>query len=173
MSLNIRRIQNPDDFREKIREKLSILLNSKNKAINLEKGIYNSSLELAEKKNIVKKWDNEGFINIYIQKLKNIYINLNNKHVMELLKNHKFKIHELAFMTHYDYNPDKWKTLIEEKKIRDENKYTPKIEASTDDFTCGKCKSTKCTYYQLQTRSADEPMTTFVTCLDCGNRFKC
>jgi len=173
MSVNIRRIQNPDEFREKIIDKLSLILNSKNRAVNLEKGIYNSSLEIAEDKNIVKKWDNEGFINIYIQKLKNIYINLNNKHVMELLKNNKFKIHELAFMTHYDYNPDKWKTLIEEKKIRDENKYTPKIEASTDDFTCGKCKSTKCTYYQLQTRSADEPMTTFVTCLDCGNRFKC
>lgn len=173
MSINIRRIQNPDEFREKIIDKLSLILNSKNRGINLEKGIYNSSLEIAENKNIVKKWDNEGFINIYIQKLKNIYINLNNKHVMELLKNNKFKIHELAFMTHYDYNPDKWKTLIEEKKIRDENKYTPKIEASTDDFTCGKCKSTKCTYYQLQTRSADEPMTTFVTCLDCGNRFKC
>ena len=32
---------------------------------------------------------------------------------------------------------------------------------------------TQCTYYQLQTRSADEPMTTFVTCIKCGTRFKC
>ena len=63
--------------------------------------------------------------------------------------------------------------IIEEKKIRDENKYTPKLEASTDNFTCRKCKSKKCSYYQLQTRSADEPMTTFVTCLDCGSRWKC
>lgn len=39
-------------------------------------------------------------------------------------------------------------------------------------FPCGKCKSTKTVYFQMQTRSADEPMTTFVTCLDCGNRFK-
>ena len=69
--------------------------------------------------------------------------------------------------------PDKWNALIQEKKIRDENKYEAKIEASTDDFTCWKCKSKKCTYYQLQTRSADEPMTTFVSCLDCGNRWKC
>ena len=36
-------------------------------------------------------------------------------------------------------------------------------QASTDAFKCGKCKQRKCTYYQLQTRSADEPMTsTFV-----------
>ena len=45
-------------------------------------------------------------------------------------------------------------------------------EASTDAFKCGKCKQRKCTYYQLQTRSADEPMTTFVTCVECGNRWK-
>ena len=45
-------------------------------------------------------------------------------------------------------------------------------EASTDAFKCGKCKQRACTYYQLQTRSADEPMTTFITCVNCGNRWK-
>ncbi|XP_046883466.1 transcription elongation factor A protein 1 [Hypomesus transpacificus] len=42
----------------------------------------------------------------------------------------------------------------------------------TDLFTCGKCKQKRCTYTQVQTRSADEPMTTFVFCMDCGNRWK-
>lgn len=42
----------------------------------------------------------------------------------------------------------------------------------TDLFTCGKCKGKCCTYTQVQTRSADEPMTTFVFCNDCGNRWK-
>jgi len=39
-------------------------------------------------------------------------------------------------------------------------------------FTCGKCKGTRTTYFQMQTRSSDEPMTTFVTCLTCSNRWK-
>ncbi|KAK6588674.1 transcription elongation factor TFIIS [Cryptosporidium xiaoi] len=39
-------------------------------------------------------------------------------------------------------------------------------------FTCGKCKTNKTTYYQMQTRSADEPMTTFVRCLNCNNRWR-
>ncbi|KAK4436437.1 Transcription elongation factor TFIIS [Sesamum alatum] len=34
------------------------------------------------------------------------------------------------------------------------------VQASTDQFTCGRCKKKETTYYQLQTRSADEPMTT-------------
>lgn len=45
-------------------------------------------------------------------------------------------------------------------------------EAETDMFKCGKCGQRKTRYYQMQTRSADEPMTTFVTCLNCGNRWK-
>jgi DNA-directed RNA polymerase subunit M/transcription elongation factor TFIIS len=40
-------------------------------------------------------------------------------------------------------------------------------------FMCGKCKGVKTTYYQMQTRSADEPMTTFITCKTCGNHWKC
>jgi transcription elongation factor S-II len=42
----------------------------------------------------------------------------------------------------------------------------------TDMFMCGKCKKRRCTYYQMQTRSADEPMTTFVRCLECSHRWK-
>ena len=42
----------------------------------------------------------------------------------------------------------------------------------TELFKCGKCGKRRTTYTQLQTRSADEPMTTFVLCLDCGNRWK-
>ncbi|GHJ85449.1 hypothetical protein NliqN6_1851 [Naganishia liquefaciens] len=45
-------------------------------------------------------------------------------------------------------------------------------EAETDAFKCGKCGQNKTRYYQMQTRSADEPMTTFVTCTNCNNRWK-
>ena len=76
-------------------------------------------------------------------------------------------------MDYSELSPEQWADLKNEKQMRLENKYLPKIEASTDNFTCSKCKSNKCTYYQLQTRSADEPMTTFVTCITCGNRWKC
>ena len=76
-------------------------------------------------------------------------------------------------MTHQELNPKKWEALIEQKIKRDKAKYETKIQAATDIFKCRKCKSNECTYYQMQTRSADEPMTTFVSCINCGNRWKC
>lgn len=42
----------------------------------------------------------------------------------------------------------------------------------TDMFQCGRCKQRKCKYFQMQTRSADEPMTAYITCMNCGNRWK-
>ena len=39
-------------------------------------------------------------------------------------------------------------------------------------FRCNKCKGYKTTYYELQTRSADEPMTVFVTCHVCRITWK-
>jgi len=48
-----------------------------------------------------------------------------------------------------------------------------KVEGTkSSDLKCGKCGKRNCTYNQLQTRSADEPMTTFVMCNECGNRWK-
>lgn len=43
---------------------------------------------------------------------------------------------------------------------------------TTDQFKCGGCGERKCTYKQMQTRSADEPMTTFISCLNCGKNWK-
>ena len=170
-------INNPSVFRKNISKKfMNTIINEKN-ASNLEKGIFNYTLKECEKRNIAKNWTNIYFVQVYIDRVRSIYMNLKNMKDGSILynkiKNKECRIHEIAFMNHQQLQPEKWNSLIEEKKIRDEHKYAPKLEASTDDFKCWKCKSKKCTYYQLQTRSADEPMTTFVTCLDCGQRWKC
>ena len=172
MSIYKRKIDDPDKFRKTILNYLNNKIQNIKISENLEKGIFNYTLEECERKNLIKKWCNEFFGIIYIQKVKAINFNLNNKDLFNKLINKEIKAHELAFLNHQDMRPDLWYNLLEEKRIKDENKFTPKIEASTDDFTCFKCKSKKCTFYQLQTRSADEPMTTFVTCLECGNRWK-
>jgi transcription elongation factor S-II len=64
---------------------------------------------------------------------------------------------------------------IEDRIIKDLRKaYLAKENQNQEGFfTCNRCKTKKTTYYQLQTRSADEPMTTFVSCLNCGKNWKC
>lgn len=182
----IQTIAYPDNFRAEVRKRIEAILGGAGAdtdtdtgtgtgtiASNIEKGIFNWTIQHATKNNIVKKWSNPFFITLYIDRLRSVYINLKKPDVSSAVISGNIKAPELAFMTHQEICPDKWKQLIEDKKVRDKQKYEPNIEASTDNFTCNKCKSKKCTYYQLQTRSADEPMTTFVTCLECGKRWKC
>lgn len=169
----MRTVKSPETFRNNVRSKIAIHGDVKlSWAKNIEIGIYNYSLKQAELRNVIKKWDNPYFVMIYERHLVSLLSNINNDDVKRMLKDKSIRPHELAFKTHQELKADRWNALIEAKKIREENLYAPKLEASTDNFTC-RCKSKKCTYFQLQTRSADEPMTTFVTCLDCGNRWKC
>ena len=104
----MRRISDPTKTRAALRAKLTMVVNSEKDAMNIEKGIFNYTIEDANRKHLVKKWENI-----------------------------------------YDV----------QQKINSE-------------FKCRRCKSNNCSYYQLQTRSADEPMTTFVSCQECGNRWK-
>ena len=168
----------PDNFRKSLRQKLKVFIKNEKIATNLEKAIFNYSIFIAKEKKIVRKWDNKYFVAIYINRFRSIYSNINpklstcNKTLLRKLKTKKLKSRDLAFMTHQEMNPKKWKTLIQEKIKRDKNLTEIDMSAATDEFKCYKCKKNLCTYYQLQTRSADEPMTTFVTCLNCGNRWK-
>lgn len=160
------KIDNPTEFRSKMRNRFDTYLNNKIRSTNLEVGVYNYALKEAMTRKVVRKWDNEHFVQLYIDRLRTIYTNLQHPEIIEQLQN-------ATIMTHHEMLPDKWEPLIQKKIIRDKTKYDTQIEAATDTFTCRKCKSNKCTYYQMQTRSADEPMTTFVSCIDCGSRWKC
>ena len=166
-------IENPVKFRENVKKKLTEIVKNDKFGDNMEKAIYNYSLQVADEKYIVKKWENIYFSELYINKFRTVYINLKNPDVLNQIMTKKIKAQDFPFMTHQEILPEKWTNIIEDLKIKNQNKYTPKIEASTDNFTCYKCKSKECSYYQLQTRSADEPMTTFVTCINCGTRWKC
>lgn len=166
------KIENPDLFRANIRKKINIVLDNEKNTTNLEKGIFNFALKEAEQRKVVKKWDNKYFVQIYLDHLRSIMVNLKGD-ILNNIKNGVVKPHIVAFMSHQELCPEKWQLLIEAKTKRDKNKFETNIAAATDTFTCRKCKGNRCTYYQMQTRSADEPMTTFVTCIDCGQRFKC
>ena len=173
------KIKEPEKFRQNIVNKFFEIVEDNNISKNIEKGIYNHTIQKAKKQQIIRKWTNSYFVQIYLFKLYAVYLNLKkdssiqNKSLLERLKKKEFLAHKLAFMSHQEMFPKIWKNLIDAKIKRDETLCTTNMEAATDEFKCYKCKLRKCTYYQMQTRSADEPMTTFVTCLNCGANWKC
>ena len=168
----MRQVKSPETFRENVQIKFNEIDGlSKRDSINLEKGIFNFSIRDATMKNVVKKWENPYFVQIYIDRFRTIWRNKDN--IVNRVKNKEISSRNIGKYTHQDLVPGRWEELIQQKKEKDENRYAPKLEANTDNYTCRKCKSKECSYYQLQTRSADEPMTTFVTCISCGNRWKC
>lgn len=169
--MSSRKIENSEQFRSNIRAKINEKINNEKHSSNLEKGIFNYALKEADQRKIVKKWDNKHFVQIYLDRLRSIYTNLNDN-IIEQINSETIKAHVVAFMTHQELNPEKWTKLIEIKAKRDANKFETNIAAATDTFTCRKCKGNQCTYYQMQTRSADEPMTCYISCVLCGNRWK-
>ncbi|XP_047667413.1 transcription elongation factor A protein 3 isoform X11 [Tachysurus fulvidraco] len=84
------------------------------------------------------------------------------------------ELSRIATMTAEEMASDELKQLrniLTQEAIR-EHQMAKTGGTTTDLLQCGKCKKKNCTYNQVQTRSADEPMTTFVLCNECGNRWK-
>jgi DNA-directed RNA polymerase subunit M/transcription elongation factor TFIIS len=175
MENRLLKIKNPEKFRNNVMIKINKLLNDEKKSLNVEKSIFNFSIKEATNMKIVKKWDNEYFVLIYFNRFKSIFINLNKKNnkLLEKIINGEITNEDLCNLTHQEMFPEHWTEIIKEKikmdkKIFDEKK----IESMSDLVKCKKCKGRECTYYELQTRSCDEPATQYYTCLICDNKWK-
>lgn len=165
-------LTNPTVFRKNFQNKLNEMINNENVAINLEKASFNYAIKEATQRKIIKKWENRHFTQLYMDRLRTIFINLKGSKWIAQLQSGELDPKTFAFMTHHEMKPERWSSLIQQKIKRDASRFETNIEASTDMFTCKKCKSKRCTYYELQTRSADEPATIFISCLDCGKHWK-
>ena len=163
---------NPTSFRTNIRAKFAGMLDNETKSENLEKAIFNYALQEATMRKEVKKWETPRFVQIYNDRLWTVFVNLKNPRILESIKTNELLPQTFVFMTHQEMDPDHWKELLDKKRILEANTDTTLV-ANTDMFTCKKCRSTNCNYYTMQTRSADEPETIFITCIDCGKHWKC
>ena len=144
----------------------------------IEQSIYNSTISYSSENNIKRNWDNNIFKSLYLSRIRSIYTNLRPDSYLRN-KNFKTKVLEneidpknIASLSRYDVFPEVWADLLQKLSEKDKLKYELKPEAMTDMFKCRKCESRSCSYYEFQTRSADEPMTQFITCLDCNNNWK-
>ncbi|KAG0306920.1 RNA polymerase II elongation factor [Dissophora globulifera] len=113
----------------------------------------------------------------YKAKIRSFFMNLrdkNNPKLREAVVDGDVKVEEFCEYTTQDMASAEAKARDRELQLQNMflAKGAEEQQAETDMFKCGKCKGRKTRYYQMQTRSADEPMTTFVTCINCNNRWK-
>ena len=165
-------------IRKQITDKLFELLEDSELCSSIEDAIIQFSKEKAERERIPRNLENMLFRKIYLNKARSLYTNLNtesyvkNPNFKKKMLSGKIKAEDIPGLTFQQVFPEHWKKMMDEKYKKEQMLYEEKQEAMTTQYKCGRCKSRKCTYYELQTRSADESMTIFITCITCGNRWK-
>jgi transcription elongation factor S-II len=143
----------------------------------LETCIFQASLRTAEAEDIRKNWSYPAFCDVYSAIARRVVGNLDpssyvkNNSLWTRLANNEVTLEELTSKNYYELFPENWKTLVDDQAKRERIQLEGDFSRATDKWLCNGCKMRKCTYYELQTRSADEPMTIFIQCLNCGKRW--
>ena len=156
-------------------KKLNLIVKDINICENIEKSIYNYASKKCIDKNIEPNISNEIFLRIYVNKLMSLYNNLDKKSYIkndsfyDELMNEKINLDQIAFLSPQEMNKKHWQKYIDKQSAVDEFLYSRSAGIRTTEYKCGRCKEFNCSYYQMQVRCSDEPMTTFVNCMNCGN----
>lgn len=134
-------------------------------SVDVEIAIFNYTILTCKNFDETASYTNSFFSKVYIMKLKETLKNLEDEKFKEEMVASKTP-HKLIFKTEFENFSDKFAKY-------DENTFDDNQDVIyTEMFMCPKCGAKKCSYYELQTRSSDEAMTSFITCSACGNKWK-
>jgi DNA-directed RNA polymerase subunit M/transcription elongation factor TFIIS len=151
---------------------------TKDDVSTLESHIYKASHIEADKKRVIKHWSNDMFCDIYRMIQLSIASNIHpqspvkNPRLLARINDGELKLFEIPYLTLQEMYPENWQDLADRLLIREQKLLEGDKGSATDKFKCHRCGKRECTYYEMQTRSADEPMTIFISCLNCGKRWR-
>jgi len=147
------------------------------KVRRLERSIYNWIIRTTRRDHVPQTWKHPVFRDRYTHKVMSIAFNLThpkNPGLGDQARRGDMDFDWLVNAQPRELFPELWEDVFERvayKALR--KQLTINVEDAPDGaFQCRKCRSKKTTFYQMQTRSADEPMTCFVQCLQCQTRWK-
>lgn len=166
---------------------------------NAEISVLNWTVQSARRQNLDAAWENPKFRHLYKTKVSSLLIEMRRpastvavslvptgsgvavslgvvNQLVRRLQTKELDVKNLAkYPAEVLWPGGPWAAAMMKARQKDLDREALKAkedEAYAGMFTCRKCKKMKVTYTQAQTRSADEPMTTFFCCLSCGNRWK-
>ena len=143
-----------------------------------ERCIYNGAVHTASQRHVGKSWAHPPFVELYSRYAKHISANFHpksyvgNTELYERYKAGEVSFKDISEMDTYQLFEGRWADSFQQQQVREKRQLEGNKAMATDRFLCGKCFKRECTYYELQTRSADEPMTIFITCLNCGKHWR-
>lgn len=172
-----------DRCREYLRRHVFLLINgdddkASRNACALEHYTYNAFIKWARARDVPLNWMCQRTRLLYTQRIMSVAYNCvhkTNTSIRDRLVSGDLSFSYLVEARPETLYPALWSEAIEHVTLQRLKKEASTIDPDTAPdgaFTCGRCRSRKTTYYQLQTRSADEPMTNFISCLKCGKRWK-
>ena len=151
---------------------------TENQRLDLERGLYNAAIQDADRKGVRKHWENPEFEELYKVAARRVVANLDpdayigNPRLIQRLQDNEFPAHRIPFMTSKELYPEHWQQMADEQTKRENTMLEGDKEGGSDMFKCKRCGKSKTKYWEMQTRSADEPMTIFIRCLNCSKEWR-
>ncbi|AGE57812.1 transcription elongation factor S-II [Acanthocystis turfacea Chlorella virus NTS-1] len=170
-------VSTPEEIRLKAQNMLLAVAEDEKTATYLEKASWNYSVDFCRKREIVLNWSNFAFRNIYTQKILSVRYNIRLRpDILEQMKAGTASIKQFVYAKPYEICPEKWEEAFEQaakRTLRFSDASCIDPDSMPDGMLqCRKCGSKKTSYYEMQTRSCDEPMTVYARCHACTNRWK-
>jgi DNA-directed RNA polymerase subunit M/transcription elongation factor TFIIS len=172
-----------DPVRSKVIDKLRAVFADDSSGVlarRCERALFNWCIVSCKKDGIAPYWENPKFRYRYTNKAQSLQFNLTNQKNPDLeslrqnVMRGDWSFEKLCSATPSEIFPELWQPIFEkvaEKQLR--KQLTVDVDKMPDGaYECKACKSKKTGFYELQTRSADEPMTIYVQCFACQKRWK-
>lgn len=165
-----------DGVRAKVVSRFAEALDDATMAKHLEICLWNWTIKGCVRDKIPLFWDNARFRYRYTTRALGLAFNLRhprNPSLGDRVRARQVPLKNFANMTPQEMFPELYEPIYERLAARELRKMAVSHKDAPDGaYTCRACKSKKTQYTCIQTRSADEPMTVYVSCLHCGRRWK-